>query len=124
MKRYIDFRRCLVLSLLAISFVFPAFASIFGTVRGIVHDVQHRPISGAHLQLHAKSSDWKREALSDDDGAKRQRLTTECLRAIRAEVSPRPREQLPNRSRMLVLGVVDVTRGVRASGPARQGSTP
>jgi hypothetical protein len=68
MKRHPDFRRCLVLLLLALSLVCPAFASIFGTVRGIVHDAQHRPISGAHLQLQAKSSDWKREALSDDDG--------------------------------------------------------
>jgi outer membrane cobalamin receptor len=47
---------------------FPAFASIFGTVRGIVHDVQHRPISGAHLELQAKQSDWKHETFSDDDG--------------------------------------------------------
>lgn len=46
----------------------PVFAGIFGTVRGIVHDVQHRPISGAHLLLQSKASDWKREAVTDDDG--------------------------------------------------------
>jgi outer membrane cobalamin receptor len=45
-----------------------SFAGIFGTVRGIVHDVQHRPVSGAHLLLQAKQSDWKREAVSDDNG--------------------------------------------------------
>ena len=28
-----------------------AQASIFGTVRGIVHDVQHRPIPGARVEL-------------------------------------------------------------------------
>jgi len=45
-----------------------ANAGIFGTVRGIVHDVQHRPIAGAHLLLQAKQSDWKREAFTDDNG--------------------------------------------------------
>src|SRR5258708_8406327 len=68
MKRLFGFCNCLFLFFVAVSFACPAFASIFGTVRGIVHDVQHRPISGAHLQLHAKSSDWKRETLSDDEG--------------------------------------------------------
>ena len=37
-------------------------------MRGIVHDVQHRPISGAHLLLQAKQSDWKRAAFTDDAG--------------------------------------------------------
>src|SRR5215469_5984683 len=46
----------------------PAFASIFGTVRGIVHDAQHRPISGAHLLLQAKQSDWRRQAVTNDEG--------------------------------------------------------
>jgi len=44
------------------------FAGIFGTVRGIVHDVQHHPIAGAHLLLQAKQSDWKRDAVTDDNG--------------------------------------------------------
>src|SRR5215471_3913272 len=43
-------------------------AGIFGTVRGIVHDVQHRPIAGARLLLQAKQADWRREAVSDDNG--------------------------------------------------------
>src|SRR5437660_5304536 len=68
MKRFLVFSNCVFLFFVAFSFACPTFASIFGTVRGIVHDVQHRPISGAHLQLQAKSSDWKHEALSDDEG--------------------------------------------------------
>jgi hypothetical protein len=68
MKRFPGFSNYVFLFFAAVSFVCPAFASIFGTVRGIVHDAQHRPISGAHLQLQGKNSDWKREALSDDDG--------------------------------------------------------
>src|SRR5690349_6089362 len=58
-------------SLLLFAFLLSAVAvnaGIFGTVRGIVHDVQHRPISGAHLLLQAKQSDWKREAVTDDNG--------------------------------------------------------
>ncbi len=28
-----------------------AYATIFGSVRGVVHDPQHRPIQGAHVTL-------------------------------------------------------------------------
>jgi TonB dependent receptor/Carboxypeptidase regulatory-like domain/TonB-dependent Receptor Plug Domain len=45
-----------------------AFASIFGSVRGIVHDPQHRPIQGAHITLKAKHSDWSRSEDSSDNG--------------------------------------------------------
>ena len=45
-----------------------AFASIFGSVRGIVHDPQHRPIQGAHIALKAKNSDWTRSFDSNDNG--------------------------------------------------------
>src|SRR5260370_14621811 len=68
MKRLFGFSNYLLLFLVALSFACTTSASIFGTVRGIVHDVQHRPVSGAHLQLQAKSSDWKREVSSDDEG--------------------------------------------------------
>src|SRR5215469_18953120 len=46
----------------------PCFASIFGTLRGIVHDVQHHPIADATIVVQAKASDWRREATSDDQG--------------------------------------------------------
>jgi hypothetical protein len=42
-----------------------AFATIFGSVRGVVHDPQHRPIQGAHVTLKAENSDW---AQSQDSG--------------------------------------------------------
>jgi len=54
--------------LVFLTFAASAFAGIFGTVRGIVHDSQHRPISDAHLLLQAALSGWKREAVTDDNG--------------------------------------------------------
>jgi hypothetical protein len=45
-----------------------AFASIFGSVRGVVHDPQHRPIKGAHVTLKARNSDWTRSSDSSDNG--------------------------------------------------------
>jgi outer membrane receptor protein involved in Fe transport len=45
-----------------------AFATIFGSVRGIVHDPQHRPIQGAELTLKAQNSDWTRSQQSNDNG--------------------------------------------------------
>ncbi|MGA2812572.1 MAG: carboxypeptidase regulatory-like domain-containing protein [Candidatus Acidiferrum sp.] len=46
-----------------------AFASVFGTVRGVVHDPQHRPIAGATVTLKSATSDWTQTAQTDSDGA-------------------------------------------------------
>src|SRR6266436_5381781 len=45
-----------------------AWAGIFGTVRGIVHDAQHRPIENATVGLQAKQADWKNETTTDGEG--------------------------------------------------------
>jgi len=55
----------LLLSILPASF---AWASIFGTVQGIVHDPQHRPLAGARIELHALHSDLVLYATSNQDG--------------------------------------------------------
>jgi hypothetical protein len=45
-----------------------AFGTIFGSVRGIVHDPQHRPIQGVHVTLKAQNSDWTQSQDSSDQG--------------------------------------------------------
>jgi hypothetical protein len=45
-----------------------AFATIFGSVRGIVHDPQHRPVQGARVTLKAQNSNWTQSLDSDDRG--------------------------------------------------------
>ena len=45
-----------------------AMATIFGSVRGIVHDPQHRPIQGAMVMLKAKSSEWSKSVTTDANG--------------------------------------------------------
>lgn len=45
-----------------------ATATIFGSIRGIVHDPQHRPLPGAIVMLHATSSDWAKSTNTDNDG--------------------------------------------------------
>ncbi len=47
---------------------FPAQAEIFGTVRGIVHDPQHRPIQDAAVDLKAQNSDWVQHEKTSPDG--------------------------------------------------------
>src|SRR5258706_10690584 len=46
----------------------PALATIFGTVRGIVHDQQHRPVADAKVMLKAKSSDYMKTGQTDTEG--------------------------------------------------------
>jgi hypothetical protein len=43
-------------------------ATIFGSVRGVVHDPQHRPIQGAHVTLKAQTSDWIQSQDSSNNG--------------------------------------------------------
>jgi hypothetical protein len=45
-----------------------AYSSIFGSVRGVVHDPQHRPIQGARVTLKAQNSDWTQTQDSGDSG--------------------------------------------------------
>ena len=45
-----------------------AFAGIYGAVRGVVHDPQHRPIQNAMVMLRAKSSDWAKSVTTDASG--------------------------------------------------------
>ena len=49
-------------------FAASAYATVFGSVRGVVHDSQHRPVQGASVTLRAKSSDWARSTQSDANG--------------------------------------------------------
>ncbi len=46
----------------------PAHADIFGTVHGIVHDPQHRPIQDAAVDLKAQHSDWVQHQKTNGDG--------------------------------------------------------
>jgi outer membrane cobalamin receptor len=46
----------------------PAFASIFGSVRGVVHDPQHRPIQNAMVMLSSKTSQWSASTNTDATG--------------------------------------------------------
>jgi outer membrane receptor protein involved in Fe transport len=45
-----------------------ARATVFGEIRGIVHDAQHRPIQNATVTVKAKSSDWTKTATTDSNG--------------------------------------------------------
>jgi hypothetical protein len=54
---------CLLLSVSAVR------ATIFGTVKGIVHDPQHRPVQNAAVTLKAADSDFTQTQTSSDSGA-------------------------------------------------------
>jgi hypothetical protein len=47
----------------------PAHATVFGEVQGVIHDPQHRPISGAQVILKSTNSDYTASATTDRDGS-------------------------------------------------------
>ena len=46
----------------------PARATILGSIRGIVHDPQHRPLANATVTLRSSTSDWSRTTQTNSDG--------------------------------------------------------
>lgn len=45
-----------------------ADATIFGAVRGIIHDPQHRPVEGTMVMIRSTSSDWSQTTNTDNSG--------------------------------------------------------
>jgi outer membrane cobalamin receptor len=45
-----------------------AGATIFGNIRGIVHDPQHRPVEGAQVTIRARASEWSQTTTTNSNG--------------------------------------------------------
>jgi outer membrane receptor protein involved in Fe transport len=60
------FKKVLIAGLLLSSV--SAVATIFGTVGGLIHDPQHRPVQGAQVTLRAANSGWTKSITSSDAG--------------------------------------------------------
>ena len=61
-------RRVLWFVLLFLPFTGAAFATVFGTVRGIVHDPQHRPVPNVTVTLKARTSSYTQTSQTDANG--------------------------------------------------------
>lgn len=46
----------------------PIYASVFGTVKAIVHDPQHRPVKDAQVTVQSSTSAFKQTATTNDEG--------------------------------------------------------
>jgi TonB dependent receptor/Carboxypeptidase regulatory-like domain/TonB-dependent Receptor Plug Domain len=58
-------------SRIALLFLFTAaavYATVFGSVRGIVHDPEHRPVQGAMVMLKSTTSDWNQTGYTNANG--------------------------------------------------------
>jgi hypothetical protein len=58
----------LVLFIFVLAHAGSIYASIFGSVRGVIHDPAHHPVQGAMVMIKAKSSDWSATTASDANG--------------------------------------------------------
>ena len=67
------FRRvlCLATPVLALAAILSlaVWAAVFGSVRGVVHDPDHRPVHGAQVVLKSASSDYSQTLRTDPDGS-------------------------------------------------------
>jgi len=61
-------RRTCLCVLFVLALAGASLATVFGTVRGIVHDPQHRPVSGVQVDLKAKASEFTLTSHTDDSG--------------------------------------------------------
>ncbi len=59
---------CLFVVLYLAAFVSVSHATIFGSVRGVVHDSQHRPIPDVQIALKAKDSAFTMTTQTDVNG--------------------------------------------------------
>jgi len=46
-----------------------SLATVFGSVRGVVHDPEHRPIAGATVVVKSATSQFEQTTSTDDNGA-------------------------------------------------------
>src|SRR5580693_10161169 len=46
----------------------PLYAADVGSVRGVVHDQQHRPLAGVQVKLKSATSEWLEAAVTDAQG--------------------------------------------------------
>src|SRR5262245_10163960 len=67
-KRKMSKRFFAVITLLALLTPLPVFASVFGTVKAIVHDPQHRPVQGAQVEVQSRTSAFKTSATTNNEG--------------------------------------------------------
>src|SRR5262249_33911095 len=65
MVRWGYLRNCVILAVLLPAAI---WAAVFGTVRGIVHDPDHRPIRGAEVVVKSSSSDYVEKLTTDTKG--------------------------------------------------------
>jgi len=57
-----------LLALLALLAPAQVFASVFGTVKAIVHDPQHRPVQGAQVVVESRTSQFQQTGVTNDEG--------------------------------------------------------
>src|SRR6476469_7873084 len=62
------FTRVRLLGLLVLLLPLQIYASVFGTVKAIVHDPQHRPVKGAEVVVHSRTSSFQQKGTTNEDG--------------------------------------------------------
>jgi outer membrane receptor protein involved in Fe transport len=60
--------RASIMAMVTLLLTSVANATIFGSIRGLIHDPQHRPVSGAQVKISATTSNWENIVTTDSAG--------------------------------------------------------
>ena len=60
--------RASIMAMVTLLLTSVANATIFGSIRGLIHDPQHRPVSGAQVKISATTSNWEKIVTTDSAG--------------------------------------------------------
>lgn len=61
-------RLCRAIGAFGVLFAVLSWGAVVGTIRGVVHDPDHRPVQGAEVFVKASASDFKKALTTDTDG--------------------------------------------------------
>src|SRR5580700_1282939 len=68
MRKHVSSFGLFLLALCLLTSVPSMRATIFGSIRGVVHDPQHRPMTGVEVTLKSVSSAWSQTVQTEPDG--------------------------------------------------------
>ena len=90
-------------------------ATIFGSVRGVVHDAQHKPVASAIVVLKTMAADWSQKQETTQDGEFVTDVQRGTLAVVSGQIAKRSPEAMKVTTPTTILGVRGTTFAIKVS---------